>query len=135
VRRVVSDAHNQGNRIMINPMPTIKIFCAAVALSAAMLTNGDLTVLSSGKGISQADARVGRPLTPRSGAGVVRRATPGVGVGAVRVTTRRVVRTSVYVTTLPKACASVHINGVSYWHCSGVYYQPSGGRYVRVTVH
>ena len=130
MRRVVSDAHNQGNRIMLNPMPTIKIFCAAVALSAAMLTNGDLTVLS-GKGISQADARVVR----RTSTTVVHRVTPGVRAPAVRVTTRRVVRTSVYVTTLPKACASVHINGVSYWHCSGVYYQPSGGRYVRVTVH
>ena len=131
MRRVVSDAHNQGNRIMINPMPTIKIFCAAVALSAAMLTNGDLTVLSSGKGISQADARVVR----RTSTTVVHRVTPGVRAPAVRVTTRRVVRTSVYVTTLPKACSSVHVNGASYWHCGSVYYQPSGGRYVRVTVY
>jgi len=120
---------------MINPMPMTKIFCAVVTLAAATFSNDSLGGLFSGQGVTQAEARVGRPLTPRSGAGVVRRATPGVGVGAVRVTTRRVVRTSVYVTTLPKACASVHINGVSYWHCSGVYYQPSGGRYVRVTVH
>ena len=41
----------------------------------------------------------------------------------------------VYITTLPRACSSVHINGASYWHCGSVYYQPSGGRYVRVTVY
>lgn len=120
---------------MINPMPIIKILCAGVALSAVMLTDGDLTVLSSGKGVSQAEARVVRRAAPRTSTVVVHRVTPRVAAPAVRVTTRRVVRTSVYVTTLPKACASVHINGASYWHCGSVYYQPSGGRYVRVTVY
>jgi hypothetical protein len=74
--------------------------------------------------ISSAQARVGRPLTPGSVAGVARR------------TTRRVVRRStIYVATLPAACVKVHINGALYWHCGGRYYAPYGKRYVVVYVH
>ena len=122
---------------MINAMPMTKILCAAVTLAAATFSDGDFGGLFAGSGVSQAEARVVRHTARHvGGATVVRRTAVHVGgVGAVRVTTRRVVRTSVYVTTLPRACSSVHINGASYWHCGGVYYQPSGGRYVRVTVH
>ena len=50
---------------------------------------------------SEAQARVGRPLTPGSVAGVARR------------TTRRVIRRStIYVATLPASCSSVTINGI-----------------------
>ena len=74
--------------------------------------------------VSSAQARVGRPLTPNSVAGVARR------------TTRRVVRRStIYVATLPRACPRVSINGVWYWHCGGRYYAPYGHRYVVVYVH
>ncbi|MCM2394457.1 hypothetical protein NBH19_00015 [Rhizobium sp. S95] len=73
--------------------------------------------------ISEAQARVGRPATPRSVAGVARR------------TTRRVVRRSaIYVSTLPRGCSAVVINGVSIWQCGGAYYQSYGGRYVVVYV-
>jgi hypothetical protein len=73
--------------------------------------------------VSEAQARVGRPATPRSVAGVARR------------TTRRVVRRStIYVATLPGACVRTAINGVTVWGCGGTYYQPYGGRYVVVYV-
>ncbi|WP_235974770.1 DUF6515 family protein [Stappia albiluteola] len=74
--------------------------------------------------VSQAEARVGRPLTPNSYAGVARR------------TTRRVVRRSaIYVATLPAGCAKVVINGTSYFECHGTYYEPYQGRYVVVYVN
>jgi hypothetical protein len=74
--------------------------------------------------ISAAQARVGRPLTPGSVAGVARR------------TTRRVVRRStIYVSTLPRSCVRVTINGAGYWHCGSRYYAPYGHRYVVVYVN
>jgi hypothetical protein len=73
--------------------------------------------------VSQAEARVGRPITPISGAGVARR------------TTRRVVRRStVYVATLPAGCTTVIIDNVSLRYCGGVYYQPYQGQYVVVII-
>jgi hypothetical protein len=73
--------------------------------------------------VSDAEARVGRPGTPGSVAGVARR------------TTRRTIRrSSIYVATLPAACARVTINGMTLWSCGGAYYQSSGGRYVVVYV-
>ncbi|WP_376767758.1 hypothetical protein [Mesorhizobium zhangyense] len=77
----------------------------------------------TGSIVSSAEARVGRPGTPRSVAGVARR------------TTRRTVRRSaIYIATLPPACARVSVNGMSLWRCGGAYYQSSGGRYVVVYV-
>ncbi len=71
----------------------------------------------------RAEARVGRPLTPASVAGVSRR------------TTRRVVRrTAVTVAALPTGCAPVVVNGATLQNCGGVYYQPSGSQYVVVEV-
>lgn len=73
--------------------------------------------------VSQAEARVGRPATATSVAGVARR------------TTRRVVRrTTVYVTTLPAGCTTVVIDNVSLRSCGGVYYQPYQGQYVVVII-
>ncbi len=72
---------------------------------------------------SDAEARIGRPLTPLSYAGVARR------------TTRRVVRRSaIYVSTLPAGCGQVNINGAMYWQCGATYYQQSGTQYVQVYV-
>ncbi|MBN2629918.1 MAG: hypothetical protein JXR75_05200 [Rhodobacteraceae bacterium] len=72
---------------------------------------------------SQAEARVGRPATPVSVAGVARR------------TTRRVIRRStVYVATLPAGCTTVVIDNVSLKYCGGVYYQPYQGQYVVVII-
>jgi hypothetical protein len=73
--------------------------------------------------VSNAEARVGRPLTPGSVAGVSRR------------TTRRVVRrSSIYIASLPAGCTKVVVNGMALSLCGGVYYQPYSGRYVVVYV-
>ena len=66
-------------------------------ITAAMFLG---SLLPGGPLVGQAEARVGRPMTPVSVAGVARR------------TTRRVVRRSaIYVATLPPACTTVTING------------------------
>ncbi|RUW67751.1 MAG: hypothetical protein E5V58_12625 [Mesorhizobium sp.] len=73
--------------------------------------------------VGNAQAKVGRPLTPGSVAGVARR------------TTRRTIRRStIYVTRLPAACVKTTINGTVLWHCGSTYYQPYGGRYVVVHI-
>ena len=74
--------------------------------------------------VKQAEARVGRPLTPISVAGVARR------------TTRRTIRrTAAYVAVLPGGCSTVIINGVTLHQCGGVYYQAQGNQYVVVNVN
>lgn len=73
---------------------------------------------------NDAEAVVGRPLTPGSVAGVSRR------------TTRRVIRrTSVYVATLPRGCSTVVISGASLHHCGGTYYQPHNNQFVIVNIN
>ncbi|MCU0290996.1 MAG: hypothetical protein MUF10_03270 [Thermoanaerobaculaceae bacterium] len=73
--------------------------------------------------VSEAEAVVGRPVTPVSCAGVARR------------TTRRVIRrTTIYVMTLPAPCTVVVIEGTSLHLCGGTYYQPHGSQYVVVNV-
>ena len=73
--------------------------------------------------VGEAQAIVGRPLTPVSYAGVARR------------TTRRMVyRTSVYVARLPPACTVVVVEGTTLHMCGGTYYQPYGTQYVVVNV-
>ncbi|SEM44473.1 hypothetical protein SAMN04488103_101174 [Gemmobacter aquatilis] len=72
---------------------------------------------------SQVEARVGRPATPVSAAGVARRST------------RRVVRrTTVYIATLPVGCVTVVIDNMSLYSCGGVYYQPYQNQYVVVVI-
>lgn len=74
--------------------------------------------------IGAAEARVGRPATPGSVAGVARR------------TTRRVVRRSaIYISTLPAGRVVAPINGINYWRCGATYYEGVGGRYVVVYVN
>lgn len=73
--------------------------------------------------VKEAEAVVGRPMTPGSVAGVARR------------TTRRTIRrTSVYVATLPRGCATVVIEGATLHQCGGAYYQPYNNQYVVVEV-
>ncbi|MDD2892744.1 MAG: hypothetical protein PHF20_02335 [Halothiobacillaceae bacterium] len=73
--------------------------------------------------VKNAEAVVGRPLTPVSAAGVARR------------TTRRMIYvTSVYVATLPPSCTTVVVEGTTLQQCGGTYYQPSGNQYVVVNV-
>lgn len=73
--------------------------------------------------VTDAQARVGRPATPGSVAGVARR------------TTRRVVRRStIYVAALPSGCVVTTVNGLRMWRCGGTYYQSYSGRYVVVYI-
>ncbi|WP_208866392.1 hypothetical protein [Mesorhizobium sanjuanii] len=70
--------------------------------------------------VSDAEARVGRPATPGSVAGVARR------------TTRRVIRRGAYIGAIPAGCRYGSYYGYSLYYCGGVYYQRSGGGYVVV---
>ncbi|MER8435047.1 hypothetical protein NKH36_09690 [Mesorhizobium sp. M1312] len=102
-----------------------KHLLVAAVMTAFLATDGLVGgyFISAGSIISSAEARVGRPLTPGSVAGVARR------------TTRRVVRRStIYVAALPPACVRTSINGATVWQCGGTYYQPYGGRYVVIYV-
>jgi len=73
--------------------------------------------------ISEAEAVVGRPMTPGSVAGVARR------------TTRRTIRrTAVYVAALPTGCTTVVIEGTTLQQCGGTYYQADNNQYVVVEV-
>ncbi len=71
--------------------------------------------------IADAQARVGRPLTPVSYAGVARR------------TTRRVVRRTAYtIAALPAGCVYGPYYGGNYYRCGGAYYEPAGNVYVQI---
>ena len=62
-------------------------------------------------------ARVGRPASPGSVAGVRRR---------TRRRTRRRVYRNMRLTSLPYGCNTTRIRGgVSYYYCGGIWYQPS----------
>lgn len=92
-----------------------------VAIGSDMLPGG---LVPGGVFIKDAQAIVGRPLTPVSVAGVAR-----------RTTRRAIVATSIYVATLPPSCQVVVIEGMSLHQCGGTYYQPSGNQYVVVNVN
>jgi hypothetical protein len=95
-----------------------------VAAFAMVLADGASSIAPFASFVGDAHARVGRPATPGSVAGVARR------------TTRRVVRRSaIYVSTLPAGCVRTSVNGVAVWGCGGTYYQPYGGRYVVVYIN
>ena len=97
-----------------------KITTACGFIAACFMADG---WIQSTLFVGEAQAVIGRPLTPVSVAGVARR------------TTRRVIRrTSVVVATLPRGCSTVVIEGVTLHQCGGAYYQPYGGQYVVVTV-
>ena len=79
--------------------------------------------------VKDSEARVGRPMTPRSVAGVARRTS--------RRTTRRVVHrhavgaaaVGAYAVgrrfyALPAGCGGVMVGGIRYHHCGGAYYRP-----------
>jgi len=103
----------------------MKTLMWAIGIWIMMSATGLLThgVFNGGGGIKEAEAIVGRPMTPVSVAGVARR------------TTRRTIRrTSMYVATLPRGCSTVIVEGVSLSQCGGTYYQASGNQYVVVNV-
>ena len=73
--------------------------------------------------ITDAQARIGRPMTPGSVAGVAR-----------RTTRRSIRRTAIYAASLPTGCTTVIIEGTSLYQCSGTYYQSHNNQYVVVNV-
>ncbi len=104
---------------------TIQTLAIAVFVLAAgsVIDGSSAPWWPAGLGVKDAAARVGRPATPVSVAGVAR-----------RTTRRRIVRTTVYVATLPRSCTQVNIDGTVLMLCSGTYYQASGSQYVVVNV-
>jgi hypothetical protein len=97
-------------------MRWLKAVLLAGVLVVADMATDDLIIMN-------AEARVGRPATPGSVAGVARR------------TTRRMVRrTSVYVATLPAGCQTVNVEGTTLQQCGSTYYQASGSQYEVVVV-
>jgi hypothetical protein len=113
--------------------------------------DSNFTVAGIGLTIDTAQARVGRPATPGSVAGVSRRTTRrtvnritpavrpayvrpaavgAVAAGAVVAGTAVAVGTSV--AALPAQCTTVVVDGVAYHRCGQTYYRSSGGAYVVV---
>jgi len=100
--------------------------------------------------VSEAEAIIGRPLTPVSFAGVARRTTRRVVVGTTAVVATSTaaatqpttvvveqapaqpsaqattaVPIGTVVPALPAGCSSVAVQGANYFNCAGVYYKPS----------
>lgn len=105
---------------------------ALATLIAAMFTTEAFVTYTTSEGdghragllVPEAEAVIGRPLTPMSYAGVARR------------TTRRMIyATSVYRATLPANCMTTIINGVTIYQCGSTYYQASGNQYVVVNIN
>ena len=103
----------------------MKPFARTIVLGVGILSAGFLgEALTEGDFIiREAQAVVGRPLTPGSVAGVAR-----------RTTRRRIRRTTVYVATLPRGCGPVTIDATPLYNCGGQYYQAEGDQYVIVNV-
>jgi len=108
-------------------MTTKFIFRNSIVLALALATFvqiDPISLMTGGSVSSEAFARVGRPLTAGSVAGVARR------------TTRRTIHmTNAYIRTLPAGCVKTTVNGAAVWHCGGKYYQHSGSQYVVVHVN
>jgi len=66
-------------------MTLIRLSTAAVVGGAALLWSGQLPLDSQSSLVSSAEARIGRPLTPMSYAGVARRTTRRAVVGGAVV--------------------------------------------------
>jgi hypothetical protein len=101
---------------------TVLMLALGCAVAAGELLPGG-GIIDGGLLVKEAQAIVGRPLTPVSVAGVAR-----------RTTRRMIVATSVYVVALPPACTTVIIEGTTLHQCGGTYYQPHGTQYVVVNV-
>jgi hypothetical protein len=92
----------------------LRITLATVAGIGCLLLSDKPSFESGGSLISQAEARVGRPLTPLSYAGVARRTTRravavGAAAGAAAATAATVYR--------PGCVQAVDVYGRIYWRC------------------
>jgi hypothetical protein len=97
-----------------------KLITVAALVAVFAIEIGPNTIVYGKLGPSAAEARIGRPLSPGSVAGVARR------------TTRRSIRRGAYYGALPRGCGRATVYGYSVWNCGGSYYQSSGGGYVIV---
>ena len=95
----------------------MKTISRAIAIGCILLAAGALGdgLFSSGILLKEAQARIGRPLTPVSVAGAAR-------------------RTSVYVAALPGGCKAVVIEGTTLHQCGGTYYQAHNNQFVVVNI-
>ncbi len=104
----------------------MKSVITVILIGCCLLAVGLLTDVASNSSvfpITEAEARVGRPRTPVSVAGVARR------------TSRRVIRrSSSYAPTLPGGCSTVIVEGTTLYLCGGSYYQPYNNQYVIVYI-
>lgn len=103
----------------------MKHIIRTILILSCLLVSGPAVdgVFNSDLLIADAQARIGRPMTPVSVAGVARR------------TTRRVVRrTTVYVAALPGGCRTVIFEGVTVHQCGTTYYQAHGNQFVVVNI-
>ncbi len=91
--------------------PILAIFSLMVCLSLV-----DFPLIGS-IFIGTVEARVGRPATPGSVAGVARRSTR-------RTVRRHHVVAGTRVRVLPAGCTTVFRRGINYHHCGGYYYRP-----------
>ncbi len=99
---------------------TLAVLVSGVAFFG-LLPGADTPLLQEVAATKEAEARVGRPLTPLSYAGVARR------------TSRRVARrTTVRLNALPGGCIYGPYYGASYWNCGGAYYEQQGNVYIQV---
>lgn len=112
-------------------MRTRRILVAAAVIGAMFA--GDISFDRAPLGIpapqfrlaAQAEAVIGRPLTPLSYAGVARR--------TARRTARRVARrTAYYLTALPPSCVYGPYYDAYYYNCGGSYYVRDNDVYVQV---
>jgi hypothetical protein len=108
----------------MNARKRVAVAALTIAVGFTGLELGDEFSIPGVHGVvSEAQAVVGHPLTPLSGAGVARR------------TTRRAVRrTGVRLNTLPAGCVYGAYYGAHYYNCRGVYYQKSGTVYIQVVI-
>lgn len=108
----------EGIGIMGNLIKSTVIMCSLLLVGPAFdgVTNIEFF-------IKDVEARIGRPLTPVSVAGVGRR------------TTRRAIRRSaVYVAALPIGYTTVVVSGTTLYKSGNTYYQADGTQYVIVEV-
>ena len=92
-------------------------------MACAVIVVGALGVGDALLGVTEAEAVIGRPLTPMSYAGVARRTS--------RRVTRRTVAATAYASypagtlyTAPSGCVNTTRAGVAIANCSGAYYRP-----------
>jgi hypothetical protein len=105
-------------------MRTSTLLMMALGLTLAVIAFQPEGLVGSLSPVKEAQAVVGRPLTPMSVAGVAR-----------RTTRRQIYATSMYVAALPPSCTTVVIEGTTLQQCGGTYYQASGSQYVVVNVN